>query len=246
MPASPAATVNRWTNGARRWWRRCGELRRIAAFRRSNIGAHAYIDRTVQVLGWERVRVGHHTIIGEHTFLNVNERVGSEPAIVVGDNCFIGRRNFITASARVAIGDYCLTGPDCHFLGADHDISSPFVPMATTRAEPGAMIDVGANCWFGSSVIVLKNVRIGCGCILGAGALVTRDLPPFSIAVGSPARVVKRFDMRRKMWVALEEYPADGDRLLPTEAEYLADLRARFPAIKGPRAASSAAFGDFA
>ena len=69
----------------------------------------------------------------------------------------------------------------------------------------------------------MENVRIGFGCVLGAGALITRDCPPFSVLVGSPARVIKRYDMQREAWVAAQEYPeADGERALPSEAEYLA------------------------
>ena len=190
------------------------------------------------------MRVGHHTIIGEGTWINVNDRDSVVPVVTIGDNCFIARRNFLSAGARISIGDYCLTGPDCHFLGSDHDFSSPFAPYAVTGVSLDSVIEVGANCWFGSSVIVMKNVRIGFGCVLGAGAVITRDVPPCSVVVGSPGRVVKRFDKQCDAWVSAADFPADGDSLLPSESEYLADLRARYPALKGARAASGKAFGD--
>ncbi|MDR3400918.1 MAG: acyltransferase [Chthoniobacter sp.] len=241
MNLSPGDWVLRW----RRWWHRRGEARQADCFRRRNVGPHSFIDPTAQVLGWQQVRVGHHTIIGENTWININQRTSSEPAVNIGDNCFIARRNFLSAGARIKIGDYCLTGPDCHFLGADHDFSSPFAPYAATGVTPDGVIEVGPNCWFGSSVIVMKNVRIGFGSVVGAGALITRDVPPCSVVVGSPARVVKRFDMRKKAWVRTEDYPTDGDTLLPSETEYLTGLREKYPAIKGARAAAGKAFGDF-
>ena len=240
----PGSIASQYVRRATRWWNRRRELREASCFRQRNVGDHCYIDETVQVLGWRRVRIGHHTVIGENTWINVNERAGAEAAVTIGDNCFIARRNFFSAGAHITIGDYCLTGPDCHFIGAGHDFSSPFTPVALREVKPDAVIEVGANCWFGSSVIVMENVRIGFGCILGAGALITRDCPPFSVLVGSPARVIKRFDMNRKEWVAAQDYPADGDRLLPTETEYLGDLRTRHPAIKGAWAATGKAFGD--
>jgi acetyltransferase-like isoleucine patch superfamily enzyme len=229
---------------ARRWWNRRGESRRAEHFRRQHVGHSSFIDESVQVLGWQQVRVGHHTIIGESTWINVNQRESGTPSVIIGDNCFIARRNFLSAGARITIGDYCLTGPDCHFLGADHDFSSPFMPYAISGVTSDGVIEIGANCWFGSSVIVMKNVRIGFGSVLGAGAIITRDIPSCSVVVGSPARIVKRFDARRKTWVTPEDYPSDGDSVLPGEAEYLADLRARFPALKGARAASGKASGD--
>jgi acetyltransferase-like isoleucine patch superfamily enzyme len=213
-------------------------------FRRLHVGEHTYIDDSVQVLGWQQVRIGHHTVIGEGTWINVNERRRAEPVVTIGDNCFIARRNFFSAGARINIGDYTLTGPDCHFIGAGHDFSSPFKPVALREVKPDGVIEVGANCWFGSSVIVMENVRIGFGSVLGAGALITRDCPPFSLLVGAPARIIKRYDLQRQVWVKAEEYPEDLDCQLPSEAEYLAELRSRYPAIKGARAASGKAFGD--
>lgn len=239
-----ATIASQCLRGATRWWNRRREMREANYFRRRHVGEHSYIDETVQVLGWKQVRIGHHTIIGESTWINVNQRDGLSPAVIIGDNCFIARRNFFSTGARIAIGDYCLTGPDCHFIGAGHDFSSPLTPVALREVKPDGVMEVGANCWFGSSVIVMKNVHIGFGCVLGAGAVITRSCPPFSLLVGSPARVIKRFDVQKQAWVRSEEYPRDGDRLLPSEAEYLADLRARHPAIKGARAASGKAFGD--
>jgi len=219
-------------------------MRQADTFRRQNVGPRSFIDPTAQILGWRQVRIGHHTIVGENTLINVNHRQGPEPMVLIGDNCFIARRNFFTAGARISMGDYCLTSPDCHFLGAGHDFSSPLAPYATTGVTTDGVIEIGPNCWFGSSVIVMKNVRIGFGSVLGAGAMICSDVPPCSVVIGSPGRIVKRFDMRRKMWVKVEDYPADGDSLLPDEAIYLADLRARFPAIKGARVAAGKASGD--
>jgi acetyltransferase-like isoleucine patch superfamily enzyme len=236
--------VTDWKQRYRRWWHRRGEAARAAVFRSRHVGLRSFIDPTAQVLGWQQVRIGHHTIVGENTWINVNQRHSTAPIVIIGDNCFIARRNFLSAGARITIGDYCLTGPDCHFLGADHEFSSPFEPYAATGVTPDGVIEIGPNCWFGSSVIVMKDVRIGFGSVLGAGALITRDVPPFSVVVGSPGRVVKRFDMQKKEWVKTEDYSSDGDRRLPSEAEYLADLRARYPAIKGARAAGGKSFGD--
>lgn len=228
----------------RRWFRRRAERNAAAAWRRAHVGANSHIAPSAQVLGWRQVRIGHHTLVGAETWINVNDRRPDRPVVIIGDNCFLGRRNFINAGELVRFGDYCLTGPDCHFLGADHDFSSPFVPYATSGMVTDGVIEVGSNCWFGSSVIVLKNVRIGFGSVLGAGSVITRDVPPLSVVVGSPARVVQRYDVRAAVWVKTEDYPADGDAQLPTEKEYLANLREKFPSIRGARPALGADFGD--
>ena len=233
----PLRTVRRWlrrrraTKDARRW-------------RRVNLGAHTVIDPTVQVLGWRHVRIGHHTVVGEHTWLNVNAREADEPGIVIGSNCFLGRRNFLNSGALIRLGDYCLTGVDCHFLGSDHEHRTPFAPYVTTGNTRDGIIEVGANCWFGASVTVLKNVRIGFGSIIGAGAIVTRDVPPFSMAMGNPARVLKRFDVKRSEWVSIEAWSQEAETALPDEADYLAQLVKNHPSLKLPRLASGHHHGD--
>jgi acetyltransferase-like isoleucine patch superfamily enzyme len=196
------------------------------------------------VLGWEQVRVGHDTIVSEDTWINVNRRDSTEPAIVIGNNCFLGRRNFLSSGAGIYIGDYCLTGVDCHFLGSDHIFKSPFAPYMTTGTTDDGAIEIGTNCWLGSSVTVLKGVKVGYGSILGAASVITGDIPPFSIVVGNPGCVLRRYDVRRQAWVSAGDYPADGDDHLPGEDSYLEKMRKDYPAIKGPVVASGSCFGD--
>jgi acetyltransferase-like isoleucine patch superfamily enzyme len=227
----------------RRTWERWRQRRATAKLSQASIGAGCTIDPSVQVLGWRQVRIGDNVIIGEDCWLNVNDRTAESPGIVIGNHSFIGRRNFFTSGRRLQIGAYCLTGLDCHFLGSDHVHASPFAPYVSTGSTCDGIIEVGPNCWFGASVIVLKNVRIGCGSIIGAGAVVTRDIPPFSIAAGTPARVLKRFDVALNEWVPIESWSAEAEARLPAEADYLAELVKTHPHPKLPRIASSSLHG---
>lgn len=236
--------MHRLLHQCRRWFRRRREARTTEHFRAVHVGAYSHLDPNVHVLGWQQVRIGHHTVISEDTWLNVNDRGGSAPMIVIGDNCFIGRRNFLSAGAAIKIGDFCLTGIDCHFLGSDHVHSSPFIPYVTSGTTQDVAIEIGPNCWLGSSVTVLKGVKVGYGSIIGAASVITRDVPPFSIVVGNPGRVIRRFDVSRETWVNAADYPAEADDGLPGEAPYLARLRASHPAIKAPLIASGQHFGD--
>lgn len=227
-----------------RWMNRRRATRDASRWRKVNLGAHARLDPTVQVLGWRQTRIGERTVIGEATWLNVNDRESTEIGILIGKNCFIGRRNFFNSGKRIRLGDYCLTGIDCHFHGSDHQHQTPFAPYITTGNTLDGIIDVGANCWFGASVSVMKNVRIGFGSIIGAGAMVTRDLPPYSLAVGNPARILKRFDADRNEWVALEEWTPAAEAQIPSEADYLAHLVQHHPAVKIPAITSGHIHGD--
>ena len=222
-------------------WQRSRETERL---RRQRMGVDSVIHRTAQVLGWKNVRIGERTIVSEGCWLNVNDRESNETAISIGSHCFIGRRNFLSSGTRIVIGDYCLTGVDCHFLGADHVMGNPFIPYIATGVTGGGEIVVGANCWFGAAVTVLKGAVIGYGSILGARSLVTGVVPPLSIVVGNPGKIVKRFDVRSNAWVPAADLPADGDTQLSGEAEYVERLRKAQPTLRGPLIASGHDFGD--
>jgi len=211
-------------------------------YRKANVGKNTFLDATVHVLGWKNVRIGQDCVVGEYTWLNVNHRDAEEPAIVIGDSCFVGRRNFFSAARRIRLGAYCLTGTECRFLGANHVFTSPFVPYIKSGVTTEGEIDIGVNCWLGADVTVLGNVRIGHGSIIGACTVVTRDIPPFSLAVGNPARVLRRYDIARAEWVPVQaNEPAPP---VPDEQEYEAGLRRDYPRCKGPKLAASTALGD--
>jgi acetyltransferase-like isoleucine patch superfamily enzyme len=212
--------------------------------KRQNTGKNSCVDRSVQVLGWENVRIGNNSIISEDSWININHRNSESIGLIIGDRCFIGRRNFFSTGSLIEIGAYCLTGPNCNFLGADHIYTSPLVPYITSGVTEGGAIEIGANCWLGANVTVLKDVKIGYGSIIGAGTLVNKDIPPLSIVVGNPGRIIKRFNMDQQAWVSVKEYSDDHDRNLMSETEYLAILNETNLDLRGSWIASSKSFGD--
>ena len=228
-----------------KYFARLRATRETGRLRRKNTGAGSQLSHSVQVYGWKSVRIGRNSLICEDTLLNPLNCPGEQPAIVIGDHCFIGRRNFLNPGATLVFGDYCLTGTDCHFLGSDHVHDWPYAPYVSTGNTPGGDIVLGANVWLGARVTVLKGVRIGHGSILGAASVVTRDVPPFAIAVGNPARVIKRFSVRRQAWVKADVFTAGDEGQLPSEEEYLETLRRTHPKIAMPHRALGKEYGDF-
>lgn len=96
--------------------------------------------------------------------------------------------------ARISIGARTLFGPGVHIYAATHPLDS----VARRTGESANPVEIGADCWIGGRAIVMCSGtkgevrRIGDGCIIGAGAVVTRDIPPYSLAVGNPAKVVRK------------------------------------------------------
>lgn len=245
-----AAASKRWIFGQLPWslagWAYrlgTGSLGRASRFRRSHVGANSFVDPSVQIVGWKNVRVGSNTAISQDTWLNVNHRDEASVRIRIGDNCHIGRRNFFSSGPLINIKDYGFTGLDCHFLGCGHNIASPLVPYLASGLTPGGIIEVGVNCWLATAVTVFENVRIGCGTVVGAQSVVATDLPAFSVAAGNPCKVIKRFDFRSNVWVRSVDWVDSSDQYMPSEAQYLLQLKEDYAAIAPSLIAASRRFG---
>lgn len=98
-------------------------------------------------------------------------------------------------STRIHIGHHTLIGPDCAIMDADFHA---LMPPETRHIEPGierdAPVIIGPHVWIGLRSVVLKGVTIGEGAVVAAGSIVTRDIPPRTLAAGTPARVVRTLD----------------------------------------------------
>jgi len=91
----------------------------------------------------------------------------------------------------VTIGDRVMFGPFVSIFAATHETS---VESRRKNIEFAKTVTIGDDCWVGGNVIILPGVNIGEGCTIGSGSVVTRDVPAWSVAMGSPARVVKKVD----------------------------------------------------
>lgn len=190
---------------------------------------HCHIAWSAKVTGWAECSFGVNSVIGARTWININDRRG-KPAVEIGENAFIGQDNFLTSGSLIRIGPYCLTASHCSFIGSTHIVENPMLPYATSGTSNDACIDIGANCFFGFGAMVLGNVCIGHGSIIGAGAVVRHDVPPFSLVAGNPAKVVKHFDFQANLWLAGPRNAAETDSM-PLEQDYLRQLqtKCRYP-----------------
>jgi acetyltransferase-like isoleucine patch superfamily enzyme len=91
-------------------------------------------------------------------------------------------------TSLIVIGDRVQLGPNVSIYTAGHDTS---ILSRRKFVEFGHPVFIGDDCWIGGNVVILPGVRIGEGCTIGAGSVVTKDIPPFSVAVGSPCKVIK-------------------------------------------------------
>jgi acetyltransferase-like isoleucine patch superfamily enzyme len=113
----------------------------------------------------------------------------SLPKIRVGASTYINRNTFIDASYSIQIGRECAIGPNCYITDHDHGHDNSLPPLEQPLiSKPTA---IGDRAWLGANVTVLKGVMIGKDAVIGAGSVVTKDIPEGAIAVGVPAKIIR-------------------------------------------------------
>jgi acetyltransferase-like isoleucine patch superfamily enzyme len=133
----------------------------------------------------ETFEIGNGVFIGEHAF--IQGRAGGR--FVIGDHCWIGPQSYLDARDLV-LEDYVGWGPGAKALGSQHTGEPHDIPIIQTdleieRTVIGAWSDIGVNA------VILPGITIGKGAIVGAGAVVTHDVEPYSIVAGVPARFLR-------------------------------------------------------
>jgi acetyltransferase-like isoleucine patch superfamily enzyme len=162
-----------------------GSIFRRFFFRKrfNSIGVGVTIGDDVVIEGFRSISIGANTsfMSGSYIYAHGGGR------LEVGEDCSFNHNVLLDASGgHIQIGSSVLVGPNVVFRASDHDFSQPDKPIRLQGHRAGTII-VEDNVWFAANVVVTTNVRIGTGCVIGAGSVVTRDLPPMTLCVGAPA-----------------------------------------------------------
>lgn len=116
---------------------------------------------------------------------------GNGKNFTVGDEVGIGK-NFKSLNRIVTIDDYLMMGEDVLFLGGGHDYDRTDIPMGHQGTKTSSPLHIAGDVWIGARAIILPGCqRIGHGAIIGAGSVVTKDVPDWAVVGGNPARIIK-------------------------------------------------------
>jgi acetyltransferase-like isoleucine patch superfamily enzyme len=156
------------------------------------LGAGSYLDQGVYIHACPTgVTIGPRTLVMHGSILHVyNFRNLPHAGITIGADSLIGEMNVIRGQGGVSIGDRVYTSPLVQIIAVNHvfdDPAKPFVEQGIT-AE-GIVIE--DDVWIGSGAVITDGVHVGQGAVVAAGAVVTKDVPPHTVAGGIPARVLK-------------------------------------------------------
>lgn len=189
------------------FWSRLFKGRRIQG------KAHARFHFHGTILHGECIHLGEDFTVSEGYVLacyppqlkkGQNDNRAVEPEINIGPRFFANRFLRMYCACRIEIGADCLIGSDVLITDNDHGINLNLTGVPY-REQPltSSPVTIGKNVWIGEKVCILKGVKIGDNCVIGAGSVVTKSIPANCVAVGNPAKVIKRFSQETGSWMPL-------------------------------------------
>lgn len=146
--------------------------------------------------------------VGDYSyFLPCKEYAGIEyhPRIQFGKRCWIGIRNSFACIDHIIVGNDVLFAGHVHITDHSHGFEKIGIPIIKQPLTSKGGIVIGNNCWLGFSCEILSGVTIGDNCIVAARAVVTKDIPPYSIVAGNPAKIIKKYNFKTQKWEKYEK-----------------------------------------
>lgn len=178
----------------------------------------------ISVRNPKRIYVGDHGHISKNVQITVsdNKNKDFEYNLKIKNYFFINSFSKIEAINYIEIGNYVIIGPYVHISDMVHEYEYYNIPIKLQGLrkayENKVIIEDGA--WVGAGVRIVGNITIGYGAVIGANAVVTKDIPDHSVAVGVPARVIKIFDYSKNKWVDVKNNNKLLQKTLSTRGEF--------------------------
>ena len=158
-------------------------------------GKHAVIrNRTrMDVVPFNRFELGSYSTIED--FCTINNGVGD---VIIGSGTRIGIGNVVIGP--VTIGNSVIFAQNIVMSGLNHSYEDVSLSINAQKVKTAPIV-VEDECWIGANAVLTAGITVGRHSVVAAGAVVTKDIPPYSVAVGNPARVIKRYDFEKKEWI---------------------------------------------
>jgi len=167
-------------------------------------GKDVYIEPGVVINRPRFVHLGDHVRIKRNTSINLHpqDKKSTEGILFVGSDVIISEGCIISACHKIVIEENVGISPYVMIVDNSRKPGDVIRPSKEQKLEIGP-VHIGADSWIAYNACILSNVTIGKHCIIGALSVVNSDIPPYSVAVGAPAKVVKRFDFEKREWVSV-------------------------------------------
>ncbi len=157
----------------------------------------------------EYISIGNNVDVGSFCRITVSTefaghkvRSKNKVRLKIGNNVDVGHNAFISANNNIQIGNDVIMSSYVFITDHDHGFADVTKNLHEQPLTNGGHVIIEDNVFLGVKCSILKNVTIGKHSVIGANAVVTKDIPPYSLATGNPAKVIKRYSTKTKKWVS--------------------------------------------
>ncbi len=172
----------------------------IYKMRFKELGAKTRILSPLSIEGYSNIEIGNNVVIGYKNWLaSKSFQVDKGSRLVIGDGCRIGNFNHIYATNEVIIGKNVLTADKVYISDCAHSYEDVFMPVLQQPIKQLERVRIGEGTWIGENVCII-GASVGKGCVVGANSVVNKDIPDFCVAVGIPAKIIKKYNLETGKW----------------------------------------------
>ena len=184
--------------------------RRIGAHRFARFGEKSLIVAPRGILNPHRIEIGDRVLVHDGAMFSVVEEFNGrqhDPHLRIGSGTNIGHGIWFSCVGTIDIGEDNLMGHNILIADSYHEYHDPDTPIIRQPMAEPQDVRIEPGCIIGPHVAVLAGVTVGANSFVAANAVVTRSVPPNSVVVGNPARVIRRYDRERGEWVDADAPP---------------------------------------
>jgi len=164
-----------------------------------SFGKHSLIVKPVSIEGKKYIRIGDKVFVHGYSWIGALPIEGGSPELVIDDRCTIGHFNHIISVGSVIIENDVITADRVYIADNFHSYQDPDIPVKDQPVIYAGKVRIGEGSWLGENVCII-GASVGKHCVIGANAVVTKDIPDYSVAVGIPAKVIKTYNSLSGKW----------------------------------------------
>lgn len=169
-------------------------------------GNNSVLYKPLIIRAYSDISIGDNTTILNGVRMQVyNDLTRRNSKLEIGNNCYIGYNNTFLAGGNIIIEDGVLMASNILISSENHSVNPEDDKYYMNQKLECKSVVIGEGSWLGENCKILSGVKIGKKCVIGAGSIVTKSIPDYCIAVGSPAKIIKKYDFNQHKWIVYRE-----------------------------------------
>jgi len=176
-------------------------FQRLRGFK--SFGSKSIIKYPSKIWSRDSISIGNNVFIAENSFLSVSKQykgISYSPKVRIGNNTCIGSNFFLGCIEKVEIGDNVLISDRVFISDHIHGYEDEKIPIIDQPLVKKGAVKILGDSFIGINSVIMPGITIGKHSVIGASSVVTKDVPDFTVVTGNPARIIKKYNKKSKIW----------------------------------------------